>query len=121
MAEEIVINQETIKALSEEISKNVVPVITDEVMKKLEATEKSIDKKLEKANDDDQDKAPTKQLRFMKACINLVKGGKSGQEYVTEFNQKALESRAKAGYNNAGTDADGGYIIMDPRPIGWVI
>lgn len=51
-----------------------------------------------------------KEVRFIKALGAKMSGDLSKLKAYNEF---ALDSRAKAGYGNEGTDADGGYLVPD--------
>ena len=109
--DDIIITKEVLQAITEE----VVKAANEEFMKKLEKIEDTIDKKLKNDTASQDAKFETrKHLYFVRSAIDLV-SGRSEKKNLVEWNTKAMELREKAGYNNAGISADGGYIIMDPE------
>jgi HK97 family phage major capsid protein len=120
MEKEIVEIDETLKSeiadavkssVVEEVKAGIAEAVKSAV---IEATEKTIKKDIEpEVKDEEKEEAPveTKEFSFMKAAVALARG-----DYykVREYNQKSLEMRAKAGYGNTATDADGGYLVPDP-------
>lgn len=111
VVQESVIDEKALETLAAKVVEKVAPQLSEKVLAQLAEVEKKIEKKQIEAEKGGEFEA-TKHLSFMRACIGLVSGKK---EVVTAYNEKALEARRKAGYNNTATDADGGYIVMDPE------
>lgn len=116
--ETIEIDSELTKAIADSVKESLsseVKSIVSEAMKSsfAEATEKTTKKEIEEPNEEakEEEVVETKELRFMKAAVALARG-----DYykVREYNQKSIELRAKSGYGNTATDADGGYLVPDP-------
>jgi len=110
---DIEVTDEALDAITAK-SVEAVKAANEEFMKKLEKIEGVLDKKIKDASDEGADFGVTKFLYFTRAAIDLV-SMKAEKKSLVEWNTKALELRAKAGYNNETVDADGGYLIMDPE------
>lgn len=109
--DEIAITNDVLKAITEQ----VVKAANAEFMKKLEVMEGKLDKKLGDSNaNGDEEFGARKHLYFVRSAIDLV-SGRNERKNLVDWNTKAMELREKAGYNNTGISADGGYIVMDPE------
>lgn len=125
--EETVLDAEALKSISEAVVAGITPVIDEKVKSAVaEATpDTPVSKKVKGGGDDpnedpaddpedtpDTDADESKEKRFMRAAIALVRGNTAE---LAKLNKRALELRAKAGYANTDVSADGGYIVADPE------
>lgn len=78
-----------------------------------EDKEEADSKKSHKADADANPLAKdSKEIRLMKAVRAFVSGD---LETVKQYRTLAFDMRAKAGYANSTTDADGGFLVPDPE------
>lgn len=128
--QEIEMDEETTEAVAEAVSKKLnlgeqiaeaVSKAADEFAARIESVNK---KQVADAGDDDGEAdgeeegvknpldAETKEVRLFKMIQAKLSGD---SEAFQKYQKHAIELRAKAGYANEGTDADGGYLVPDPE------
>lgn len=126
--EETVLDAEALKAVADQVVAGLGETIkstVDEAVKAAMPAEKTIKKNVgseggeggeggEGEGEDtktDAQKA-TREQRLVRSAIALVNGDR---ETLKEYNQLAIDARAKAGYGTTEVNADGGYIVADPE------
>lgn len=119
--EELELDEEATKAIASQVAKGMEKTISDSVAKamaeKAEADEKTINKNVNAGADEEEEtkdglEKESKELRFVKSAIALIR---EDRKTLTKYNKFTMGLRAKTGYANSDTDADGGYILADPE------
>lgn len=121
--ETVEIDATALKAISDSVVAGLTPVIeakaSDAVNKAIESKEGTINKAIGGADKAKANVTVTssiddmpKEIRFLRTVKAL---NDNNREELKAFNQRSLDLREKAGYANAGTDADGGYVVLDPE------
>lgn len=124
--EETVLDDEAVKAIASQVAAGMGDTIksaVDEAVKAAMPAEKVIKKNVSTGGGDgegeggegdektDAQKA-TREQRLIRSAIALVRGDRAT---LKEYNELAIDARAKAGYGTTDVDADGGYIVADPE------
>ena len=122
MDQKIKIEPDAIKAIADEVKNSLnLKDVAKEAIGEYEAaqaekTEKTVKKNVTGDNPNVNIKSgienEPKEVRLLKSVIALNSGN---YEALKRYNGVALELRRKAGYANSGTDADGGYVVLEPE------
>lgn len=116
------LDDKALGALAGEVVKGMTPIIEKKINEAMdesaEKTEKTIDKaiagktKASKGTGDVELNRGERAQKFVEAVRGVLTEDKSRMK---EYNELAMGMRTKAGYQNTGTSADGGYIVLDPE------
>lgn len=129
--EETVLDEAAVKAIADQVAAgmgdSISEAVNKAVEKKLEESEKTIKKNVSGGGNPNEDgdedgegegegqseaEKATREQRLVRSAMALVRGDRAT---LKEYNEVAMEARAKAGYGNTDVNADGGYIVADPE------
>jgi HK97 family phage major capsid protein len=113
----IEMDAETLKSLGETIANGIMPSVKEAATEAAKAviaeSEKSIKKNVTEGGEGEE--KPTEESKVKRLALAAIALVKNDTATLKEYNQKAIEARAKAGYNNAEVNADGGYVVLEPE------